>query len=182
MGAIAISADSHVVEAPCVFDGLADRFGDEAPRIQTTPRHVDAMVIPAKRRSSVGAVVIGIAGLRLRLGASVTRRPGHKPQVDDFEDAQVQSILKQGYAGLRRGLRKAAFRHEDQDADGVRGEVLYPSLFFEISPGALPRACGARRAAPGCASGCDSAPWSRSRAPRRGGCRARPGTGPGCLA
>ena len=28
-----ISADSHVVEGPGVFDGLAERFGDEAPRL-----------------------------------------------------------------------------------------------------------------------------------------------------
>lgn len=28
-----ISADSHVVEGCAVFSGLADRFGDEAPRI-----------------------------------------------------------------------------------------------------------------------------------------------------
>jgi hypothetical protein len=28
-----ISADSHVVEGPEVFTGLADRFGDAAPRI-----------------------------------------------------------------------------------------------------------------------------------------------------
>ncbi|SVC67753.1 uncharacterized protein METZ01_LOCUS320607, partial [marine metagenome] len=30
-----ISADSHVVEGPEVFTGLAQRFGDDAPRIVT---------------------------------------------------------------------------------------------------------------------------------------------------
>jgi hypothetical protein len=102
MSDIPISADSHVVEAREVFDGLADRFGDEAPRIMTTKTAVDAMVIPAKRRASGGAAAIGIAGARLRHGASVVRREGHKPAVDDFSDPELQAILKQGYpaAGL----------------------------------------------------------------------------------
>ena len=37
-----ISADSHVVEGPDVFTGLADRFGDAAPRVMDLEDQVDA--------------------------------------------------------------------------------------------------------------------------------------------
>jgi len=46
MNDLAISADSHVVEPPEVFTGLAERFGDRAPRIQTFEGAAHAMVIP----------------------------------------------------------------------------------------------------------------------------------------
>ena len=79
---IAISADSHVVEAAEVFTGLAERFGDEAPRIVDVGRHVDAMVIPAAPKIRPrGAAWDGIAGLRLHPQISLERRKTHKPMV-----------------------------------------------------------------------------------------------------
>lgn len=128
----AISADSHIVEAPEVFAGLAERFGDEAPRIMNTDRAVDAMVIPARGVRGLGAGQIGIAGLRLRDGGELRRREGHKPAVEDFSDPEIQAIVKRGFAGLRRGIREPAHRWEDQEADGVKAEVLYPSFFFTV--------------------------------------------------
>lgn len=44
----AISADSHVVEGPEVFAGLADKFGDDAPRVVSTPEGGDAIMVPSK--------------------------------------------------------------------------------------------------------------------------------------
>ena len=79
-----ISADSHVVEGPEVFVGLSDRFGDDAPRSMDTETEVDAIVIPAKGVRGAGAARLGLAGMRLRPGNTVTRRAGHKPEVDNL--------------------------------------------------------------------------------------------------
>ena len=45
-----ISADSHAVEGPEVFQGLAERFGDEAPRVVHREGRGDHIVIPASKR------------------------------------------------------------------------------------------------------------------------------------
>ncbi|MEL6892314.1 MAG: hypothetical protein AAFP84_12005, partial [Actinomycetota bacterium] len=44
-----ISADSHVVEGPAVFDGLAERFGDDAPRVVSEDGGTDHIVIPSRK-------------------------------------------------------------------------------------------------------------------------------------
>ncbi|MBT7756219.1 MAG: hypothetical protein HN732_02760, partial [Rhodospirillaceae bacterium] len=124
-----VSADSHVVEAAEVFTGLAEKFGDEAPRIMDTEDEVDAIVIPKRGLRGTGAGRLGLAGLRLRDGAKLVRRPGRKPEVDDLTDPAIVDILKQGYGGLREGIRSGAKRHLDQDADGIALELLYPGFF-----------------------------------------------------
>src|SRR5580692_5365832 len=125
-----ISADSHVVEAPEVFAGLAQRFGDEAPRIANVGGQVDAMVIPARGVRAVPAGELGIAGRRLDPGRRIERRPGHKPSPEDKGDPYIHEIVRRGYAGLREGLLRGGARAADQDQDGIRAEVLYPSIFF----------------------------------------------------
>ncbi len=127
-----ISADSHIVEAPEVFAGLAERFGDEAPRIGTTPREGDGMVVPSDRIGGIGAGRVGIAGRRLDPGRALDRRPGHKPAPEDPKDPAVRAWICEGYAGLRKGIVDPAQRHADQDTDGVGAEVLYPSFFFRV--------------------------------------------------
>ena len=57
-----ISADSHVVEGRDVFTGLAERFGDEAPRIMDVGDQVDAIVVPARGIYGV-SVVFGVDNL-----------------------------------------------------------------------------------------------------------------------
>lgn len=123
-----ISADSHVVEADEVFTGLADRFGDDAPRIMNRGTNDDAIIIPNKGKGGIRKR-IGIAGLRLREGAEINRKPGRKPDVDDLGDAEVVKIMSQGYDGLREGIRNGAKRHVDQEEDGVIAEFLYPGFF-----------------------------------------------------
>jgi len=127
-----ISADSHVVEAPEVFAGLAQRFGDEAPRIASVDGHVDAMVIPARGIRAVPAAELGIAGHRLDPGRRIERRPGHKPWPEDKDAPDIKQILARGFGGLREGLVRGAARGTDQEQDGVAAEVLYPSFFFSI--------------------------------------------------
>ena len=123
-----ISADSHVVEADEVFTGLAERFGDDAPRIMHRGTNDDAIIIPNKGKGGIRKR-IGIAGLRLREGAEIHRKPGRKPDVDDLGDSEVVKIMSQGYDGLREGIRVGSKRHVDQEEDGVVAEFLYPGFF-----------------------------------------------------
>ena len=137
-----ISADSHVVEAEDVFVGLPERFGDEAPRVVGAGTVEDAIVIPAKGGRGIRRRM-GFAGMRKRKGLMLERRPGHKPEVDDMRDAEARRILAQGYDGLRPGIRDGAWRHEDQDEDGIDAEFLYPGFFglFGFENTALLVAC-----------------------------------------
>lgn len=123
-----ISADSHVVEADEVFTGLADRFGDDAPRIMHRGTNQDSIIIPNRGKGGIRRR-IGIAGLRLREGVEIHRRPGRKPDVDDLADSEVVKIMSQGYDGLREGIRIGSKRHVDQNEDGVLAEFLYPGFF-----------------------------------------------------
>jgi len=127
-----ISADSHIVEPPEVFAGLPERFGDAAPRIAPTPREGDGMVLPNDPLGSLGAGRVGIAGGRLGPGVAFERRPGHKPTPEDPKDPQILVRIRAGYPGIRPGILDPKQRPEDQDADGIRAEVLYPSFFFRV--------------------------------------------------
>lgn len=132
----AISADSHVVEPREAFDGLVERFGDRAPRIERVPGLGDAMVIPAVgARHAVPVMRLALAGAR-------------DPDGGECEEAatspRVQALVAQGYEGMRAGVLDPRRRVEDQDLDGIRAEVLYPSLFlslFGLSDQELVAAC-----------------------------------------
>lgn len=128
-----ISADSHVVEPGEVFTGLAEKFVDEAPRVMDTEDQVDAIVIPKRGLRGTGVARLGLAGLRLREGAKLVRRPGRKPEVVDLTDPAIMEILNQGYGGLRQGIRSGAARPDDQDADGLSLKLLYPGYFGMFS-------------------------------------------------
>lgn len=127
-----ISADSHVMEAAEVFVGLAERFGDDAPRVVNAGTEDDAIVIPSKGPRGIRKRM-GWAGMRLREGVSVDRRRGHKPEVDNLTDPAARALLAKGYDGLRAGIRDGSRRHEDQDVDGVAAEFLYPGFFGMFS-------------------------------------------------
>ena len=109
---LCISADAHVVEGPEVFEGLADRFGDAAPRLVLDPEDGDVLV-----------------GGGRRLGPPIGRNgiAGHYAQ-----DPETIAMIKRGYAGLRPGAIDPVERVKDQDLDGVDAEVLYPSVLFAI--------------------------------------------------
>ena len=124
-----ISADSHVVEGPDVFAGLADRFGDEAPRVVHAEGEGDRIVIPARGPRGVSVAQMGLASTRLARNEPLARAPGHKPDVAHMEDPEIAALFAKGYAGMRRGLVDGAWRHEDQDVDGLEAEFVYPGFF-----------------------------------------------------
>ena len=124
-----ISADSHVVEGPDVFAGLADRFGDEAPRVVHADGGADHIVIPASKGRRVNVGIMALAATRLDRAEPLERKRGHKPGTGTVEDPEIRAYLDGGYAAMRPGLTDGALRGEDQDLDGLAAEVLYPGFF-----------------------------------------------------
>lgn len=129
----AISADSHIVEGPDVFAGLAERFGDEAPRVVQKEGRGDYIVIPAKKERTVNVGIMALAATRLDRDEPVQRRSGSKPDAGSIQDPEIQAYLTGGYAAMRPGLTDGARRGEDQDIDGLEAEVLYPGYFTMFS-------------------------------------------------
>ena len=127
-----ISADSHVVEGPDVFAGLAERFGDEAPRVVHTDGEGDRIEVPGGGWG-VNVARMGLAASRLARNEPLARKPGHKPGVARMDDPEIAALFAKGYAGMRRGLVDGARRHEDQDVDGLEAEFVYPGFFAMFS-------------------------------------------------
>jgi predicted TIM-barrel fold metal-dependent hydrolase len=111
---LCISADSHVVEAPEVFAGLEERFGEDAPRVVRHPEYGDTLVLPGRPiRPNFGVGRLGIAG-------------------HYANDPETIQMIRRGYDGLRPGVLDPVKRLDDQELDGVDAEVLYPSLLFGV--------------------------------------------------
>jgi len=117
MARLAISADSHILEAPDVFVGLADKFGDRAPRVVHEEGKGDYIDIPAtgKRLNAAmcGVGRLGIAGMSL-------------------DDPETHRLIALGYDGLKPALVDPVERTKAMDVDGVWGEVIYPSVFMRL--------------------------------------------------
>ena len=117
MAKLAISADSHILEPRDVFAGLAERFGDRAPRVVRDEGRGDFIEIPAtgtRLNATIGGVGrLGIAGMSL-------------------DDPETHRIIALGYDGLRPALKDPVERMKEMDGDGVWGEVIFPSLFMRL--------------------------------------------------
>ena len=123
-----ISADSHVVESEDVFIGLPERFGDDAPRFTNAGTMKDSIVIPSKGPAGIRRRM-GFAGLRVKEAEDFDRQKYRKPDVDDISTPENQAILEKGYDGLRAGIRDGAYRHADQEIDGIKAEFLDAGFF-----------------------------------------------------
>lgn len=124
-----ISADSHVVEGPDVFAGLANRFGDDAPRVVSIEGDGDHIVVPRRGAKGVNVARMGLAATRLDRQEPIDRNFAHKPGVGTIEDPEIQALFSGGYAAMRPGLTDGSKRGQDQDIDGVAMEFLYPGYF-----------------------------------------------------
>lgn len=101
-----ISADSHVVEPPELFEArLPATFRDRAPHVVRDPDRGDVYVVPGLAHP----VPLGFA------------RP---PDLSDGVARGPVAHLEE----LRPGGAEAGSRLADQDLDGVRAEVLYPTV------------------------------------------------------
>ena len=127
-----ISADSHVVEPAEVLAGLAERFGDDAPRFVDHGELRDVMFVPATGARGLPPARLGIAGYRLDGPLAVDPTLRTKPDPEDPSHPAVVELGKGGFEVVRAGIADPTERLTDQDLDGVRAEVLYPSLFFSV--------------------------------------------------
>lgn len=124
-----ISADSHALEGPEVFDGLPERFGDDAPRVVHSESKGDWITIPNQPNRSRNVAIMCLAGTRLDYETPLPRAHASKPSAGSIDDPEIQAYFKGGYAAMRPGLRDGARRPDDQDIDGISAEVLYPGWF-----------------------------------------------------
>ncbi len=128
-----ISADSHALEGPEVFEGLAERFGDDAPRIIHTEGKGDFITIPNNPKRARNVAVMALAGTRLDYETPLPREHASKPGAGSIDDPEIQAYFTGGYAAMRPGLTDGARRPDDQDIDGVAAEILYPGWFAMFS-------------------------------------------------
>ena len=124
-----ISADSHALEGPEVFEGLPEQFGDEAPRVVSKEGDGDYISIPSQPKRSRNVAIMCLAGTRLDYVQPLPRPHASKPNAGSMQDPEIQAYFKGGYAAMRKGLTDPAYRPDDQDIDGVSAEVLYPGWF-----------------------------------------------------
>ena len=124
-----ISADSHALEGPEVFEGLADRFGDDAPRVVHREGKGDHIHTPNMPKRSRNVAVMALAGTRLDYAEPLPREFAAKPSAGSLDDPEIQAYFTGGYAAMRPGLTDGARRPDDQDIDGVAAEILYPGWF-----------------------------------------------------
>ena len=104
------SCDSHVVEAPEVFDGLAERFGERGPRVVEGWKEREGVFVAWPSidfAMSVGR--LGIAGANLNL-------------------PETKEKMKRGWEQINPGVRDPVARLSEQATDGIVGEVMYPSI------------------------------------------------------
>ncbi|MGE0057323.1 MAG: amidohydrolase family protein [Dehalococcoidia bacterium] len=110
---LCISADSHVVEPPELFDPLQSRFGERAPRIEFFNGEKNPQLYLGDGRYGIGITGLFQAGF-------------------DFSRPDANEIQKMGYKLARPGVYDIKARLEDQDIDGIDAEVLYCSILFNV--------------------------------------------------
>ena len=109
---LCISADSHVVEPPELFEPLQVRLGSRAPKIVRTEAFGDQLDLGD---GTLGIPVGGflIAGM-------------------DLATDESRAAAKRGYEIARPGVYDITERLKDQERDGLSAEVLYPSIIFNV--------------------------------------------------
>lgn len=110
---ICISADSHVVEPPELFAPLERRFGSRAPHIRVASPQLGPQLDLGN-----GTLGLPLAGFFL---ADV-----------DFKAPAARDLLGKGYELARPGVYDVKARLQDQEADGIDAEILYPSVIFNL--------------------------------------------------
>ena len=110
---LCISADSHLVESAEFFLPLQKRHGEKAPKMVTVdPAHGPQLDL------GNGKLGIGLSGFFM---ANV-----------DFTTPEARELRRKGYGLARPGCYDVTERIKDQEIDGIDGEVLYPSVLFNV--------------------------------------------------
>lgn len=107
---IVYSCDSHVVEGPEVFDGLVEKFGDRAPRVVDGWKGREGVYLAWPQIDFAMLVGrLGIAGANLNL-------------------PETKEKMQRGWDLINPGVKDPVARLNEQDTDGIVGEVMYPSI------------------------------------------------------
>jgi len=122
-GELLISADSHVIELPDLWETRLPRsFCERAPRVYFDELRESWMFgSPDVPSQAVGGLFMA----------------GQRPE-------EITKFRKEGFSVARPGGWDPVQRLKDMEIDGVSGEVLYPSLglgLFCVEDGALQEAC-----------------------------------------
>jgi predicted TIM-barrel fold metal-dependent hydrolase len=120
---VLISADSHVIELPDLWEKQLPRsFSERAPRVYFDERRESWMFgSPEVLPQAVGGLFMA----------------GQRPE-------EIGKFRKEGFSAARPGGWDPVQRLKDMEIDGVSGEVLYPSLglgLFCVEDAALQEAC-----------------------------------------
>lgn len=113
----AFSADSHVIEPREIFEATGRDLGDRAPRFIEGHDGAMGTFIEFPDGFTIAVGRLGLAGEELNTPATTAR-------------------IARGYDGLNPGTMDPGQRLAEQDADGVIGEVLFPS--FHLHTFSLP--------------------------------------------
>ena len=92
-----------------VFAGLEQRFGSRAPHIVQNPARKAPGTYVAFGSTLMNVGRLGIAGNRL-------------------DDPKTHELIARGYEGLNPGVADPAARLQEQEMDGIIGEVMSPSV------------------------------------------------------
>ena len=87
-----ISADSHALEGPEVFEGLAARFGDDAPRVVSRDGQGDFIVVPNMPKRSRNVAYMALAGTRLDYETPLPREHASKPGAGSIDDPEITDL------------------------------------------------------------------------------------------
>ena len=115
-----ISADSHAIESSEVFEGLAERFGDDAPRIVHSEGNGDWITIPNQPKRFKRSHYVFSGYFRLDYCHCL----GHATSAGSMDDPEIQAYFKGGYAAMRPGLKDGSRRPDDQDIDGIAASYI----------------------------------------------------------
>ena len=89
-----ISADSHALEGPEVFEGLSERFGDDAPRVVHKEGEGDFIMIPNNPKRTRNVAVMALAGTRLDYKIPLPRAHASKPGAGSINDPEIQAYYR----------------------------------------------------------------------------------------
>ena len=89
-----ISADSHAIESSEVFEGLAERFGDDALRIVHSEGNGDWITIPNQPKRARNVAIMCLAGTRLTMKCHCLGRTRLNPAPAPWMIQRFRLILK----------------------------------------------------------------------------------------
>lgn len=129
-----ISADSHALEGPGVFEGLAEHFGDDAPRVVHKEGKGDFIVTPNMPKRSRTVAIMALAGTRLDYAEPLPR--AHPVQLPEVATAELERAIDLGFKGIvipSNAPRGRRYCDPEYDALWARAEEAGLPVAFHVA-------------------------------------------------